>query len=101
MSASVPLGETVLFMCVGEETFSLLWLINGEPDNVPASEERGIKVINDNTNAPTFKSNLTIPATVENDNVSIQCVLILIVAEVVNSPVVHLTVLGKLCIVDE
>ena len=100
MSASVPLGETALFMCVGEETLTVLWLINGDSENGPSSIERGVKVINDDTNAPVFKSNLTIPGTVENDNVSIQCFLVLGATNVF-SPIVHLTVLGKLCIVNE
>ena len=98
MSASVPLGEAALFMC-GGKGISLFWEINGQADNVPASKERGVKVIYDTTNAPVFKSKLTIPATMENDNVTIQCAVIL-GSKVVYSPVAFLTVLGKLCTVD-
>ena len=109
MPASVPLGETALFTCAGEG-IAPLWTINGQPDNVPASKERGVNVTYDNEYAHagasvvSLKSNLTIPGTVENDNVSIQCALLLasnaVYSPVVYSPVVYLTVLGKLCMVN-
>ena len=98
----MPLGETAEFMCVGEGLFAF-WTVNGQPDNVPASKERGVKVINDYTNPPVLSTSLTIPGTMENDNVPIQCSLIRYFYTVytVYSPVVHPTVLGKLCRVDE
>ena len=105
MSASVPLGETALFTCAGEG-IAPLWTINGQPDDVPASKERGVKVTYDNKNAyagafvASLKSNLTIPGTMENDKVSIQCALLL-ASKVSYSPVVYLTVLGKLCMVSK
>ena len=98
MSASVLLGETAKFMCVGE-AIHVFWRINGHSESSPASIERGVEVDNDNT-PPVFKSNLTIPGTVVNDNVSIHCVLVLGAANIF-SPDVYLTVLGKLCIVDK
>ena len=97
MSTSVPLGETALFMCAGEGIL-LFWTINGQPYDGPANKERGVKVMYNNTNPPVWKLNLTIPGTMENDNVSIQCVLFH-PSEVYYSPAVYLTVLGKLCIV--
>ena len=95
MSASVPLGETALFMCVSKGN-ALSWAINGQLQHVPASKERGVKVVHDNTSFPVLKSNLTIPGVMENDHVSFQCVLSF-PPDVVYSPVVFLTVLGKLC----
>ena len=99
MSASAPLGKTALFKCAGEG-FGLFWTINGQPDAFPASKERGVNVMYEDTNAPVFKSSLTIPGTMENDNVSIQCALVL-GSKFVYSPVVFLTVQGKMCIVDK
>ena len=99
MSAIVPLGETALFVCVSKGN-ALSWAINGQLQHVPASKERGVKVLYDNTSFPVLKSNLTIPGTLENDNLSIQCVLSF-PPDVVHSPVVFLTVLGKLCMVKK
>ena len=50
-------------------------------------------------NSPLYESNLTIPGTVENDNVSIQCALV-DVSNAEFSTVVYLTVLGKSYIVE-
>ena len=94
MSASVPRGETALFMCAGEG--DAFWTINGQSSNDPASEERGVKV----TYQSASNSTLTIPGTMENDDVSIQCLLIL-PSKIVYSPVVFLTVHGRLCIDDK
>ena len=93
MSASVPLGEIALFMCAGE-AITAYWTVNGEPDSVQASRDRGIAVYGDNTDPVSYKTNLTIPGTVENDNVSIQCVLI-DGSNLNHSPIVYLTVLGE------
>ena len=98
MSVSVSIGETATFMCAGRAAGSF-WEVNGDPDNVAVNIERGVVVSDDNTDPSLYKSTLTIPGTVENDNVSIQCVLI-------NGPnadfstVVYLTVLGRSYIVQ-
>ena len=92
-SASVPLGETALFMCAGDALASF-WTVNGNSDSVPASIERGVEVSEDDSDPSLVRTNLTIPATVENDNVSIQCALVVgLIVEF--SSVVYLTVLGK------
>ena len=44
MSASVPLGETALFICAGEGV-GLLWNVNGIPDGVQENQERGVVVV--------------------------------------------------------
>ena len=98
MSARVSMGETALFMCAGEAVGSY-WEVNGDPDNVPVNTQRGVVVNDDNTDPSLYKSTLTIPGTVENDNVSIQCVLI-DGANADFSTVVYLTVLGKSYIVE-
>ena len=95
MSTSVLPGETALFMCAGNGDI-LLWAVNGQLHHVPASKERGVQVMYDNINFPVLKSNLTIPGTMENENVSIQCI-IGCASDIVYSPVVFLIVLGKLC----
>ena len=97
MSASVPLGETALFMCAGE-AFQSFWIVNDEPHDDDSNIQRGVDVRNDNSDPSVFRSNLTIPAAVENDNVSIQCVLVVRTnVELLSflSSVVYLTVLGK------
>ena len=92
-------GGTALFMCAGNGDI-LLWAIDGQLHHVPASKERGVQVVYDYTNFPALKSNLTIPGTTENDDVSIQCI-IGFASDVVYSPVVFLFVLGKLCMVKK
>ena len=99
MSAKAPLGGTALFTCAGEG-FALFWTINGQPHLFPASKERGVKVMYEDANAPVFRSSLTIPGITENNNVSIQCALVL-GSKLVYSPAVFLTVYGKLCVVDK
>ena len=94
MSTSVPLGETALFMCAGKANYGSAWFINGDSYDLLSSKDRGVAVISDNSNYPLYQSNLTIPGTVENDNVSIQCVLV-DVSNLELSTVVYLTVLGK------
>ena len=89
----MPLGETALFICAGDGYG--VWIIDGQYDDDPAIRKRGVKVTYDITN-----STLTIPGTMENDNVSIQYFLIGDDVELVYSPVVFLTVVGKLCIDD-
>ena len=98
MSASVPRGETALFTCAANG--DVYWTINGEYDDAPASKERGVNVAYHVTGFLLANSTLTIPATMENDNVSIQCAFPS-ATKLVLSPVVFLTVLGKLCIVDK
>ena len=109
MSASVPLGETALFMCAGKGN-ALQWIINGQ--YVHPSKTHGVNVTYDSWNtgavwyiptgvfAYSLKSNLTIRGTRENDNVSIRCDLF-IIPKSSHAPVVYLTVLGKLCIDDK
>ena len=99
MSTCALPGEAALFMCAGVGDI-LLWAINGQLHHVPANKERGVQVVYDNINLPVLKSNLTIPGTMENDNVSIQCI-IGFAADVAYSPVVFLIVLGKLCMVKK
>ena len=100
MSASVLLGETAVFTCAGE-TDILLWTINGQVQTFPEAAEHGVDILFDNTSFPAVKLNLTIPGTMENDNVSVQCLLILPSNVIVYSSVVFLTVRGKLCIVNK
>ena len=96
MSASVPLGETALFMCVGEGF--PFWTVNGVFDETPANQERGVKITYHCPNFVVVETNLTIPATMENDKVSIQCIFSSYSGIAIFSPAVHLTVVGKLCI---
>ena len=93
MSTGVLLGDTALFMCAGKAVASY-WTVNGDPDSVQVNRERGVAVHDDNTDLLLYKSNLTIPGTVENDNVSIQCILY-DGSTIDFSTVVYLTVLGK------
>ena len=81
-------------MCAGDDAFASIWTVNGNSHNVPASIERGVAVSDDHSDPSLFRSYLTIPATVENDNVSIQCAL-LVGTSLEFSSVVYLTVLGK------
>ena len=105
MSVSVPPGETALFMCAGNG-YALVWIINGQLQHVPASKECGAEVTYDNKYAYvgasvlSLKSNLAIPGNLENDKVSIQCALGF-PSNFLYSPVVYLTVRGKLCIVNK
>ena len=100
MSTSVPLGETALFMGVGEGEYSL-WLIDGLDLFASETDERGVVFNEDRTNAPlVVKSYLKIPGTMKNDNMSVQCALALgYHAEW--SQVAYLTVFGKLCTVNK
>ena len=100
MSASVALGETALFVCAGE-AIALIWTINGQIQTVSETTKSGVEILFDNPSSPVLKANLTIPGTMKNDNVSIQCLLVLPSDVIVFSPVVFLTVLGKLCIVNK
>ena len=88
-----------MFTCAGE-TDILLWTINGQVQTFPEATEHGVDILFDNTSFPAVKLNLTIPGTMENDNVSVQC-LLLLSPSVVYSSVVFLTVHGKLCIVNK
>ena len=94
MSTSVPLGETALFMCAGKAKYGSVWLINGFSSASLSSKDRGAAVTHDFSNYPLYQANLTIPGTVENDNVSIQCGLV-DVSNADPSRVVYLTVLGQ------
>ena len=89
-----------MFTCAGE-TDVILWTINGQIQALPDIAEHGVHILFDNTSFPALKLNLTIPGTMENDNVSVQCLLILPSNVIVYSSVAFLTVRGKLCIVNK
>ena len=89
-STSVLLGQSATFSCAGGDVLTIIWTIDDTDVEVlgivPTNEEHdGVRV-----------SNLTIPGSIENNNVSIHCVIILTsnLTSLILPPV-FLTVLGK------
>ena len=50
------------------------WFLNGDGDNTPEAQARGVKVISDvDEESGDTNSTLTIPATMDNDNITVSC----------------------------
>ena len=92
VSASALLGEDARFSCVGRGP-AFLWLVNG----INAKNLLGAHSNTTVVEGGVVASDLSITATVENDNASVQCLLIAIGDEdnIISDPA-YLTVLGEL-----
>ena len=89
VSTSVLLEEEAHFSCAGTGPL-MLWLINGQQ----VKNLVGVRFDTNVTNG-VATSDLFIMSTVENDNASVQCLLIIGNANVASEPA-YLTVLGEL-----
>ena len=70
-SVNATLNTTAVFRCV--TTGRLVgWVVDGHGENTPQAMGRGVE-ITDNTEDGITNSTLTVPATMDNDNITIYC----------------------------
>lgn len=95
-SASVMIGEKATFVCAGEEIYDIDWIVGGTPVDRLDDTFGQIEEHDELLEGGVFRSTLSIIGGPENDNVSIQCVLIVIYEQPHFVQPVFLTVLGKI-----
>ena len=84
------LNTTAIFHCIAIGR-SLLWVVDGHGGNTLQAMGRGVEVT-DNREVGTINSTLTIPATMDNDNITLSCAVA--VDGIDSSPEVLLRVQG-------
>ena len=95
VSVSALVGENALFNCSGSGTL-IVWRVNGSLATDPSITDRGIFAVS-STSSGTVQSTLTVPATLENNGTTVQCV---IYPGELTSNNATLTVLpGEMCII--
>ena len=92
-SVSVILGQEAEFVCAGV-SIAIGWTINGT-----SVEDFGASSTDEVVDG-VRRSTLTVSGSVENNNASIQCLLIVSASEILPLPPVFLTVLGKFRVVS-
>ena len=77
-SVNITEGSTVVFTCTGTRGIFFRWLVNNLFDNHPEVVGRGVTIYTEiiDSELMLIESNLTIPATKDNNNISIQCILV-------------------------
>ena len=77
VSQNTTEGSLATFTCIGIGIL-FRWIVNGHYDGTAAVKIRGVdivtKTLNEDTNLK--ESNLTIPATIQNNNITIQCYMV-------------------------
>ena len=69
---NATLNTTAAFHCVA--TGRLIgWVVNGDPNDTPEAMARGVEVTNPRDPDGIVNSTLTIPATIDNDDITISC----------------------------
>ena len=68
---NATLNTTAVFHCIATGRL-FVWFIDSHAGNTLQAMARGVEVT-DNTEDGTFNSTLTIPATMDNDNITISC----------------------------
>ena len=71
VSVSVPIGTNAQFHCAGTGIF-IIWEVDGLASFTPDIVSRGITSVY-RTHSDTVQSNLTVPATSENNGTTVRC----------------------------
>ena len=74
-SVSALIGTTAQFHCIANGTFELTWLVDGLLYTLKRIQSRGIVGTVISVESNTIHSMLTVPATLQNNRTSIQCVV--------------------------
>ena len=74
MSVSALIGENALFHCNGSGIFAI-WKVDGLSNQNPSIINRGITQHTVSTSSGTVLSTLTVPATLVNNDTTVQCVI--------------------------
>ena len=89
---NATLNTTAAFQCIA--TGRLIgWVVNGDPNDTPEAMARGVEVTSPRDPDGITNSTLTIPATIDNDNITIYCEVAIDGSD--RSPEVLLRVQGK------
>ena len=73
MSVSALVGENALFYCNGSG-ITIVWIVDGSLATDSIIADRGITAT-PMTSSGTVQSTLTVPATLENNGITVQCVI--------------------------
>ena len=97
LSFNASLSSTTLFECTVTDADRADWQINGLPFDNTQISDRGIKVASMaiNSTLGVYQSNLSIPATAENNETMIECIAVNFSAPSIFSPVATYLVQGE------
>ena len=84
MSVSALVGENALFHCAGTGV-ALVWIVDKLLDTNTNIKARGIVFDTVTTTSGTIQSNLTVPATIENNGTTVFCKIQLFPDEVTSN----------------
>ena len=74
MSVSALIGENAVFYCNGSGVI-IQWIVDGVYATHSNITARGIAIYTETLSGNTIQSTLTVPATLENNGTTVQCVL--------------------------
>ena len=97
LSFNASLNSTTLFECTVTEANRPDWWINGLPFESTEIRDRGVRVVSMSIDSipGAYQSNLSIPATAENNETMIECIAVNFSAPSVRSPVATYLVQGE------